>query len=67
MPKPTSARQYRFLQAVAHGTATKPTSLTPGQAKAGLAEASHAERSKFARAGKAKHVIRLKRKRKGGR
>lgn len=62
MPKPTSARQYRFLRAVESGTARKDTSLTPEQAAAGLAEVSHEQRSKFA---KAKHTIRLKRKKKG--
>lgn len=63
MPKPTSARQFRFLEAVAHGTSTKQTSLTPEQARAGLSEVSHEQRSKFAKQGK--HVIRLKRKKKG--
>lgn len=59
MPKITSPRQYRFVQAVAHGASTKETSLTPEQARAGLAELGHAKRSKFA---KAKRTIRLKRK-----
>lgn len=59
MPKITSARQYRFVQAVAHGGARKDTSLTPEQAEAGLAELGHAKRSKFA---KVKRTIRLKRK-----
>jgi len=59
MPKPTSARQYRFLRAVESGTARKDTSLTPAQAHAGLQEVSHAQRAKFA---KAKRTIRLKQK-----
>lgn len=63
MPKPTSARQYRFLRAVESGTARKDTSLTPAQAHAGLQEVSHEQRSKFAK--QSKHVIRLKRKNKG--
>ena len=39
MPKPTSQRMFRFLQAIAHGKAKKKTSLSPKQAKAGLSEA----------------------------
>lgn len=39
MPKPTSRRQFRFLQAVAHGRSNKETSLTPASARKGLAEA----------------------------
>lgn len=62
MPKITSAKQYRFVQAVAHGASTKDTSLTPEQAQAGLAELSHAQRSTFAKKRKRKGTIRLKRK-----
>lgn len=61
MPKITSPRQFRFVEAVAHGTATKPTSLTAEQAQQGLAELGHAGRSKFAKAKKG--TIRLRRKR----
>ena len=49
MPKPQSPAQFRFLQAVAHGTHIPGVKLTPGQAQAGLSEASHAERSKLAK------------------
>lgn len=38
MPVPKSKRQFRFLQAVAHGSAKKDTSLTTEEAKAGLSE-----------------------------
>lgn len=61
MPKITSPRQYRFVQAVAHGNATTETSLTPDQAKAGLAELGHKKRSEFAKAKKG--TIKLRRKR----
>ncbi len=49
MPKITSPRQYGFVQAVAHGTARKATTMTPAQARAGLHELSHEKRAAFAR------------------
>jgi len=47
MPKPTSARQYGFLQAVAHGHPRKSTSLSPESAREGLMEISASKRSAF--------------------
>lgn len=50
MPIPTSAKQYGFLQRIAHGLSTrKKTNLTAEQARAGIMEASPEARSRYAR------------------
>ena len=59
MPKITSPRQFRAMQAAVHGKGQ--LGIPPKVAQAGLAELGHEKRSKFA------HVIRLKRTRKQGR
>jgi len=48
MPKPSTVKQYGFLQAVAHGKARKKTNLTPAQARAGIMELSPKKRSSYA-------------------
>lgn len=50
MPVPVSAKQYGFLQRIAHGLPVrKKTNLTPEQAHAGIMEASPEMRSRYAK------------------
>lgn len=65
MPVPSSKRQFRFLQAVAHGNSTVKTSLTPDSAKKGLSEMYGSYGSLPEKAGKmSKAVKKIKSKKK---
>ena len=50
MPKPTTAKQYGYLQAVAHGKARKKTTLSAAEAREGIMELSPEKRKRFSRA-----------------